>query len=1332
MNFSRLRRDNRHPMAYRLAASLAVVLAFAAMAISVSPAWAITDAEELTRFGSQGDGAGQLSLPKSGAADPTTGHLYVVSSDNARVDEFTPWGEFVKAFGWDVAPGAVNEQQELRVRAGAGQFRLGFGASTSADLPFDASAAAVEAALNGLASIGGAGGTASVIAAPGSASTPSVYVIAFKGALAGSDVAQLNATDGATPLSGGVPSTSLQVRTRADGTPAGGGLESCTAESGCQKGAEGSGAGQVITAASVAVDGVGDVYFGEYHSKRVQKFSSSGHFLAMFGGEVNKTAVKEREEQEANAEPVTVTPAEENLCSAGTGDECGAGVVGAGPGQFSFLPRVALTPVGAVLVADGERIQRFNTAGEFQSEIKVAGEDIRSLAADPVGGDLYVTYFSGSFVNPNKENVRILDPASGAEIGHLQVDSPEAIAIDPTGRAFVIDREVSGAGESKFRPQEVVEFDAYGSRVGTLAAAETVPNSGGKSIELRGLATNAAGDLYVANSFASLSSVIRAFGPGPVMFEAPPLVAPQITAQYAVSAGTDSAELRAQINPKFWSDTEYYLEYGAAPCFEGGCKAEPAPPGARLTSKVVGSPVTSGGVFLEGLTPGVTYHYRFVAQSGGGGPVFGLAGKSGAAAEATFTTYRAPQARSCPGNEAFRVGASAALPDCRAYEMVSPLAKANGDIVVLGNFETGLPAVLNQSSVAGEKLAYGSYRAFGDAQSAPLTVQYIATRGAGGWETHAISPPHTRATIGVPENTDTEFKVFSPDLCQAWLQSFADPPLGPGAPVGYSNLYRRTDSGCAPTSYEALNTVTPPNQDPGLGFHPGLQGVSADGLHVIYVANDNLTETAPAQPGTCVAEGAGCLPRLYAQVAGQAKVRYVCILPGGVALKSACTAGTRPESNGGFNASSLTGAISSDGSRVFWTAANGPGPIYLRENPFGGGVECAKATSPCTLAVSKAAEEAGGSSSSVFLAGAKDGSRALFTTGGSLYEYRVADSSTHLIAVKVLGALGVSEDATRVYLASREALDAGAVAGDANLYFYEAGEFDFIGSLSKADLPEARFFSPISSYTRFRTARVSPDGLHAAFMSVAGMTGYTNADVGSGKLDAEVFLYDSAANGGEGKLVCASCNPSGARPHGAAQIPVFQNALYAARVLSDDGGRLFFESYDSLLPADTNGRKDVYQWEAVGVGECTQVATSFSPINDGCIALISSGKSAGDSEFVDASPSGDDVFFATLSSLLPQDYGLVDIYDARQGGGFPAPPAPPAGCEGEACQSPPEAPNDPTPASSSFQGAGNVVEKSAKKKHKLKKRKKHKPKAKKQKDKKRAGQKSAPGNRGTR
>jgi hypothetical protein len=172
-----------------------------------------------------------------------------------------------------------------------------------------------------------------------------------------------------------------------------------------------------------------------------------------------------------------------------------------------------------------------------------------------------------------------------------------------------------------------------------------------------------------------------------------------------------------------------------------------------------------------------------------------------------------------------------------------------------------------------------------------------------------------------------------------------------------------------------------------------------------------------------------------------------------------------------------------------------------------------------------------------------------------------------------------------------------------------------------------------------------------------------------------------------------------------------QNQFFAPRTLSADGNRLFFDSFEALLPRDTNGKGDVYEWQRAGSqSECDEMgAELYVPSSGGCLSLISSGQSPSDSEFADASPGGSDVFIRTSSSLLPQDPGQVDLYDARIGGGLPQRVGPPAACEGEACQGPLAPPNDPTPASSAFEGAGNVVEAPAKKRkkaHKAKQRKK--------------------------
>jgi hypothetical protein len=253
--------------------------------------------------------------------------------------------------------------------------------------------------------------------------------------------------------------------------------------------------------------------------------------------------------------------------------------------------------------------------------------------------------------------------------------------------------------------------------------------------------------------------------------------------------------------------------------------------------------------------------------------------------------------------------------------------------------------------------------------------------------------------------------------------------------------------------------------------------------------------------------------------------------------------------------------------------------------------------------------------------------------------------------------------------------------------------------------------SPISSVPILRTARVNGDGGALVFTSNSramseAVVGYDNTDAISGQPDSEVYRYGADAN----TLACISCNPSGARPSGreleagsnstigpwgAATVPRFQTQLFQPRYLSDDGKHVFFNSFEALALADINGKQDVYEWTAEGTGGCSGESSAYVASSAGCLSLISSGQSASDSELLDASPSGQDVFFTTDEGLVPQDYGLIDAYDARKGGGFPPPPSPPVSCEGEACQGLPSAPNDPTPASAAFQGAGNVREEPA-------------------------------------
>ncbi|HWO47585.1 MAG TPA: hypothetical protein VNM41_05940, partial [Solirubrobacterales bacterium] len=181
-----------------------------------------------------------------------------------------------------------------------------------------------------------------------------------------------------------------------------------------------------------------------------------------------------------------------------------------------------------------------------------------------------------------------------------------------------------------------------------------------------------------------------------------------------------------------------------------------------------------------------------------------------------------------------------------------------------------------------------------------------------------------------------------------------------------------------------------------------------------------------------------------------------------------------------------------------------------------------------------------------------------------------------------------------------------------------------------------------------------------------------------------------------------SCNSAGTPPLGPAAIPgAIANGdnfrAYKPRALSASGDRLFFESKDALVAGDTNGDRDVYQWEAQGTGGCATAG--------GCIDLISTGHAEDGAVFIDASADGSDVYFATQGSLVAGDPGFLDLYDARVGGGFPAPPTP-IPCEGDSCQPLPGEPEDPTPGTL-LQTAGNERLHIPKGKHRKKHKKKH-------------------------
>ena len=974
------------------------------------------------------------------------------------------------------------------------------------------------------------------------------------------------------------------------------------------------------------------------------------------------------------------------------GDTCGSGTTGTGPGEFfgawpwvgSFI---AVDSSDTVYVGDEERVLKFTKGGVFIGEVEpvtAAGKGfVQSLDVDATG-NLYLGY--GLDLFGSRKDVDKLTP-TGATICTMEVKSPRAIAVDDqTGDVYVVRREGAGfpvSGVEHFSsncanqnlPFGEDELDApSGVGVGSACFTAEAKAAGGSNI-------------YVSNSEYG-PSFIRAFGPPPDNSDdcPPPLRPPEIGAQFATAVDATGASVRAEINPKFWRDTSYYVEYGPGKCSEGGCEQRANFPGIPVTDEVTDEFVTSAGVFLPSLQPNVEYHYRFVAQSTGGGPVRGEEGKVGLdGKEGSFQTLPLPPnaADTCP-NAAFRSGPGARLADCRSFEMVSPIDKEGSDILALDNV-TGIPARLDQSAPSGGALTYSSYRAFGDAQAAPYASQYIAARTGSGWTSQSISPLREGPSL---MGLDSEFKAFSEDLSQAWLVRDTEPMLSPGAPVGFPNIYRRDN---LKESYEVVSTEVPQNAGPS-SYGLEVQGMSADGAHSVFTANDFRPPAASSG-----------IRQVYDSVNGT--VSPVCILPGETRSQMPCSAGTS-NSSVADHAASLDHAISADGSRIYWTNANtGTGRIYLRVKGSD------------TVPVSDTANPSKPPTNAQFWTAAADGSKAVFTVeegSRGLYVFDLASKTAKQIAASSLGVVGASDDASRVYFVSEEVLGAasGPEAGKPNLYLYEAGEpptYTFIATLAAADVSASSTpLSLIAKQPRFSTSRVTPDGRHLAFMSQASLTGADNLDAQSGEADALVYIYGASSGG----LRCVSCNRTGARPSGrdvsdefelakpywvAAQLPGKPSQIYPSRLLAEDGSRLFFQSFEPLAYGDTNGKQDVYEWEAAGSGSCSGNSSTFSADAGGCVNLVSSGESSEDSRLLDTDADGSDVFFTTTSSLVVQDLGLIDIYDAREGGGFPPPPLGPVQCEGETCQRPGIVPSDSTPGSSSFNGPGNPAVKKPKK-----------------------------------
>jgi phosphodiesterase/alkaline phosphatase D-like protein len=704
----------------------------------------------------------------------------------------------------------------------------------------------------------------------------------------------------------------------------------------------------------------------------------------------------------------------------------------------------------------------------------------------------------------------------------------------------------------------------------------------------------------------------------------------------------------AAVQDGFNYEVHYHFEYIPDTAFkaDGGEFG----PGSQSGPEVLlgGTEAKIVAVDLLGLLPGGEYHYRLVAtNTTPGDPVVRGAGQT--------LTVPAPAPETeeavCP-NQATRAGASAHLPDCRAYEQISPVDKEGAQEALKYGGSIGAGVLVGED---GDHLMYMSKSTRWGTGPNDGQAPYLLSRTTQGWQMTAGSPqPET----GVYEYTP---RVFNPDLTQFGFAAGWDTEGN----FNGSDQSPDLEFKVGPLGGPYATAAAVPRKQVGGGG--GWVAASEDFSKLILAAEDRKL----VEPQTTTKSG----DDLYEYANGE--LRQVNV---GVGVCGARIVEGAGELGGG---TSSRHAVSSDGSRVFFeavpgAACEGPMDLYVRTD----GTETKDIGAYRFLAADAAGsrvllEKRTGETREVLLYETESGAtKALFSTHQDLD-------------------LKVSEDLGTIYLISGEQLtseapsatgERGFTGADVDLYRYDVAT----GALS---------FIARGAFDESGTQEVSPDGRYDYIQTsaVAGVPGGATTSAYEGSHN-QLYRYDSAEN----VIECVSCaspfNPEprlGIDDNGGILADGWETGGVPHAIdASVDGNYAFFETPSALLPADVDGEipfgrqggspsNDIYEWRRYGLHGCVHL--------QGCVSLITPGTDGYLVVLVGASDSGQDVFFYTSSQLVPADNDTAgDFYDARVEGGF-AEPTRPVECEGDSCSTPFSAPNDLTPSSATFQGAGNVV-----------------------------------------
>jgi DNA-binding beta-propeller fold protein YncE len=1209
--------------ALRLIALLAFATA-ALLALTASPAFAARGHVFSSSFASEGSGPGQLKEPWGLAVNEATRDVYVADFGNNRVQRFAFNGlngeyEFASEITAATATATGNLTEGSNVieslSTSSGAFVAGQTIS-AAGIPAETKITAIEAGGVRLTISNPveAGGTGTGVSLTASQSLFKPRALAVD-------------NDPASPSHGDlyVSSGSFEEQVVDKFSPSGeflGQISELPPAAGTGDLEAGSNLIRSLTISSgVFLEGETISGAGIPSGTKITACAVNGDFNVGCGSGVNELRLSNPIEAGATASAVALTAA---------------------TGPFELVQGVAVEPSGALFVLERHSffgnpptVDRFDSAAanEFQGSCVVSNGATWGLAVDSHDNLYFRNATSG-------EPLSVVKMSSTCKVlnNNIGVEAPDAtfgvsydgFAVESSTDDLYVD---NFASIGRFTPAGA-EVERFGA--GHLATELCDELKNGLASCLGGLAVSSA----TGEVFAALGKNAHV-----AVFGLEPPAAPRIEGESVSAVTDDSATAEAEVNPRSLAGeapTAYRFEYGPCAGSLATCAASPYPSTTPAGSLPPSFEVQHLSASLESLSPATVYHFRLVAENAHG-PAQG--------AERAFTTRS-------PGEFA--------LIDGRGWEMASPSDLHGALIEPLGKggFSAG---AATQAAADGGGITYET-NAPTESQPAgnPSAAQVLSTRGAGGWSSQDITFPNLTPQGLV---TGAELPLFSTDLSLAIAQPFQSTftPLSEAASeqTAYlrdnaSGAYTPLVTGCpesepCPPAVEAAADVPPGtvfghlsgdgSPCPPAVFSCGAVFVAAtpDFSHAI------LTARAPLLLGANL----NALYEWSAPAPPSERLQLISLLPPASPGAQELPA-EHPHLGFNFVVNHLRGAISTDGTRVFFTVGT---HLYMRDT-------VAQKTIQIDLPESGCASCGGGKQNPEFEFASADGSRVFFADaqkltadakaytnvrdnassgeGADLYVCEIHELACKLTDLApsgaVVGAINASEDGSSVYFVGNGALLPEAVIGGCsnnsiggteflsatcNLYLerYDVateswGQPQLVTVLSGADYPTWHLFQV------GRTSRVSPDGRWLAFMSQRSLTGYDNRDAVSGRPDQEVYLYDSQRN----QLTCASCDPSGARPRGfengpnganapllgnnpwgghawlAASVPAWvqnnpQEALYQPRYLSDSG-RLLFDSHDALVSKDSNGTGDVYEFEPEGVppGEraCSPAAANGS------------------------------------------------------------------------------------------------------------------------------------------